>query len=263
MKTQKSFKIILLAVMSVGLGACQTSQSTSGKSYVDKYKNVPVSGSKAERGTVGIFNIDEKVREVAAVEPILKFPGRYGIAKIEHGRLTPIPEEEMKVWLKVKDNQGHNFGEFIPVSPMVADMTSELAGLDKSSKDSLINEIRLGAARQHLDAVLVYEAYSKAKSKDNLLKVGDLTIIGHYLLPSEHVSSVGYANAMLIDVVQGYPYGSVSVTGDEQSGFSTSANRGENRISFAKKARTDAVAALAPEVDDMLTNLRLSLAGRG
>ncbi|MGN7437246.1 MAG: hypothetical protein ACTHOO_01285 [Alcanivorax sp.] len=258
MMIKKSLKIAALFCCTIGLSACQTSQSTSGQSYVDRYNDVPVSKATVNAKNGEFIYIDQKVREVAAVEPILKFPGRYGIARVERGKIATIPEAEMELWLQVKEEQGARFGDFIPLSPLVADMTSSIAGIEKNST-TLVDQVRLGAARQHLDAVLLYEVYSQGQTKSNLLKAGNLTIIGHYILPSEQVSAVGYANAMLIDVVQGYPYGNVSATSKEFGGLSTGTNKRVNALAYAREAKTDAVAALTPQVNQMITNLRLAM----
>ncbi len=77
-------------------------------------------------------------------------------------------------------------------------------------------EGQLGAARQYLDAVLIYEVFSRENSESNILTVRILTIIGGYILPSKAVAIEGFANALLIDVLQAYPYGTASATLDKK-----------------------------------------------
>ena len=255
----QAMKSILLVMLCLGLASCtMRTQTTSGDSYLDKYSHVPVSKAVTKGGTP--VNIDEKVRQIAAVEPILEFPARIGLARIDNKRLSNVPGEEMEAWMQVQESQGKNFGEFIPVNPMVADLASSSVGLDHRSQNALINEIRLGAARQHLDAVLVYEVYSKTDSKTNILAVADITIIGGYLLPSEQVEAVGYANAILIDVIQGYPYGTASVVLDKEKALTPSNYEYDKKREYAEKVKRKAAVELTSEVDMMIKNLRIELA---
>ena len=47
--------------------------------------------------------------------------------------------------------------------------------------------MRIGAARQHVDIVLVYETDGSGQAASTPFAVGNLTILGGYLLPGEHV----------------------------------------------------------------------------
>ena len=48
----------------------------------------------------------------------------------------------------------------------------------------VIQDIRQGAARQHVDAVLIYEVFGKGETNNNPLAITKLAIIG-YWLPTE------------------------------------------------------------------------------
>jgi len=50
------------------------------------------------------------------------------------------------------------------VSPIIADMVSQPTEYYYQSSRDLIRKIRLGAARQHLDVVLIYELFSETKT---------------------------------------------------------------------------------------------------
>ncbi len=249
---------IFPVLFSLGLmlsGCSQTTQTTSGQSYLSQYQDVV-----HQEQSIGInsSNINQKVREVAAIEPILKFPARIGIARIEDAQLTNIPGEEMEAWLKVRHNLGgESLGEFVVVNPMVADLASSSVNM---SSTSLVNKIRLGAARQHLDAVLLYEVYSKTDSKTNFLAIADITIIGGYILPSEQVEAEGFANAMLIDVIQGYPYGTADITIDKETALTPSNYEYEKEKKQSSIVKTKAAIALAPEVETMIRELKYKLA---
>jgi len=71
-------------------------------------------------------DIDQRVREVANVEPILRFPARIGLARIgiENSRptLIPPPAEEAKAWVDLAEDLGPEYGEFVPISPLIAAM---------------------------------------------------------------------------------------------------------------------------------------------
>lgn len=254
MQNKKYMKLWVFVFSFFILSACSRStQTTSGKSYLSQYQNL----TYEENTESGYKTLDQKIRDVAAVEPILKFPARIGLARIEDGELTNIPGEEMEAWLKVRENLGgEQIGEFLIVNPMVADMASSSVNLGSTS---LVNKIRLGAARQHLDAVLMYEVYSKTDSKTNFLAIADITIIGGYILPSEQVEAEGYGNAMLIDVIQGYPYGTADVVIDKQTSLTPSNYEYEKRDKYSQIVKTRAAIALSSEVEKMFQSLRAEL----
>ena len=114
--------------------------------------------------------------------------------------------------------------------------------------------IRLAAARQHIDAVLVY-AVGGYSNKASPLSILDLTIIGAYLVPSRSVEGSAIASALLFDVRNGYPYGTVSAT-STQTGFVPSVGSGNQSQNLQVDAQVDAVAKLTGEIDKMLTTLR-------
>jgi hypothetical protein len=74
----------------------------------------------------------------------------------------------------------------VPVSPFIARLAMTSAaeggqgGAYAQRLDSVIRGLRMGAARQHLDAASVYEVHAKATP----LALADLTIVGAYLIPS-------------------------------------------------------------------------------
>ncbi len=142
---------------------------------------------------------------------------------------------------------------------MVAKLAMQSVG-NKEFQSEVMNEIRAGAARQHLDAVLVYEAYSKTDTKNNLLAIANLTIIGGYILPSQSTETEGYATAMLIDVMQGYPYGTMNVTIDKEEAVSSRWGWGsEDRKESTDRAKTKAVIKLTSEVETTIRKLRTEL----
>ena len=106
--------IASLVLVSIG---CQSHsvQTTSGRQYLNQYEELDLPTRKAG-------SIDEEVREIANVEPTLRFPARIGIAKLYNGRISNLTVEEVEGWEKAKEEMGSGFGEFIPVSSMIAEL---------------------------------------------------------------------------------------------------------------------------------------------
>jgi hypothetical protein len=235
-------------------------QTTSGQAYLDRYSAPSLVASGEMK------SIDAKVREVAAVEPTLRFPARIGLARIENGELSGIPDEEAQAWMKGAENLGPAFGQFIPLSALVAEMvsgpdTTARAGRDvySSRMYRTMEKIRLGAARQHLDAVLVYEVYGKSDQTGNPLALLNLTIIGAYILPGESIHADGFASALLLDVRNGYPYGTARKVVDRDT-VAPSAGSYDRRRSIMQSTMTRAAVALVPEVEQMFRKLQPALA---
>jgi hypothetical protein len=251
-------KILPLFVLCLGLVACDSHiQTTSGADYLDKYKKVPAGAIATGKNS----SLEDQIRKVAAVEPTLKFPARIGLARIDNGRLSTMPGEEVTAWDKVKVNLGKGFGELVPLNPMIADMVSQSVEASSDIKSlSVMDKIRLGAARQHLDAVLIYEVYSKSGSESNILSIANLTIIGGFILPSRALNAEGFANAMLIDVVQGYPYGTVDVIVDKEEVYASSWGSRNKETDLANSVKTKAAIKLSDEAEKMFQKLRLELA---
>lgn len=244
-------RLFALGLVCVSLFACKsTTQTTSGTEYLRRYD--------ARNQTAGTAGIEDTLRRIASVEPTLTFPARIGLARIDGGHLSGIPAEEADAWRALGASLGPSYGEFVPVSPMVASMAA--AGVADGMRQGTINQIRMGAARQHLDAVLVYETYSKTSTKSNLLAMGDLTIIGGYVLPSRTSEAEGVATALLIDVMQGYPYGTVSVSVDKESAVASRWGWGsDDKQTMGEAIRSKAAVKLVPEVERMMRRLRAEL----
>jgi hypothetical protein len=236
------------------LSACTyATQTTSGRDWL------ATSPPKTVNMQPG--DIDEAVREAAAVEPTLRFPARIGIARLDHAQLTAIPPDEARAWTAAADRLGEAYGEFVPVSPLVAAMLDPVR--DRDSQVSLsrhaIEDIRLASARQHLDAVIIYEADATADTKSNPLSLAEWTLIGAFVVPTENVRAEGIAQATLLDVRNGYPYGTVQANTDDTSStvrFKTQ----ETGQGLKDQVRVGAVAKLAGETEAMLRKLRPQLA---
>lgn len=243
-KTTAATSLVLLCACSY------TTQTTSGHNWLAAHPPQTIDLTPG--------NIDQAVREAAAVEPTLRFPARIGIARLDHARLSAIPPDEAKAWANAATRLGTTFGEFVPVSPLVAAMlppTLDVGGEVQSAVDN----IRLAAARQHLDAVLVYEADATDNTKSNPLSLAEWTLIGAFVLPSEDIRAEGIAQAILLDVRNGYPYGTVR-SSDDGTTSTTRFDTGETRVAMRDRVRVGAVEKLAADTEAMMRKLRPELA---
>ncbi|HEY2071885.1 MAG TPA: hypothetical protein VGG48_20160 [Rhizomicrobium sp.] len=240
----------IIAVLLVLAGCGYNTQTTSGHDWL--------AAEPAPKG-LPTTDIDARVRQAAAVEPTLRFPARIGIARIEHGSLSPIPAGEAQVWTESAGRLGEAYGEFVPVSPLIAAMFNEQNVSHRISVRDTLESIRLAAARQHLDAVLIYEIDATADIHDNPLSIADWTLIGAFVLPGRDVKAYGAAQAMLLDVRNGYPYGTVQAHADDNTVSQAFGSRDASE-KLADKVRAAAVVNLVTETESMLRKLRPELA---
>lgn len=243
-----TFKNLLCAAAIFGLAACShTTQYTSGKDYLKRYDartafHAPSTGS-----------IEADIRNIAAVEPDLQFPARIGLARIERGRLITIPQDESESWTKLYNRLGPSFGEFVPVSPLIASMASTPRKAGGGSQ--IVNDIRRGSARQHLDYVLIYEVTDTSDQSRNALQLADLSILGLFVLPSRNMKVDSTATAMLIDVRNGYTYGTATAFAERKAVTTVIGSNGR-KMKLKDKARLNAVEELSDEVEDFMFELR-------
>lgn len=259
----KVFVVISGVVVLAGCApTMNTLQTTSGQSYLTNYANLK--GRTAS-------GFDAKVRKAANVEPTLRFPARIGLARIERGQLTSIPQPEAKAWLAMAKKLGARFGELVAISPMVAALASGDARLKRRPRYDygnyrwnivpVIQEIRLGAARQHVDVVLIYEVQGRSRDTATVFTVLDLSIIGAFIVPSRVVNAKGYASALLVDVRNGYPYGTEYAAAGS-SGLTPSFGSDERKYILGQDAKISAVIKLTGGVEKMMGKLYAQLAAR-
>jgi len=254
-------KFCLLALACVIAGCSSEVQTSSGREYLAKYNGVGTASRAGDKDQKD-KTVEERIRDAAAVEPILKFPARIGLARIDQGHLAAIPQEEAEAWGKARDKLGNGFGEFVALSPLVAEMVADRGYGDVPG---IVSQIRLGAARQHLDAVLVYEEHSTEETSNNALSFAKVTVIGGFLLPSESHTAQGYAEGILIDVIQGYPYGNIRTVVDKQTRLSSAWGWGSSydaKRELAERVKIQAGRQLADEAPELFMRLRTELAER-
>jgi len=250
-------RLSLLATLALATIGCQSHsiQTTSGREYLNKYEELDLPNGEAG-------SIDEEVREIANIEPTLRFPARIGLAKLYNGRITNLTAEEVEGWDKAKEEMGAEFGEFIPVSSMITELVytapKHKKGNHSVKPSEIFRKVRLGAARQHLDYVLLYEVFSETKTTKLASSVANWTIIGGYFIPSRKIETTGHANSLLLDVRSGYPYGtaSASLTADELSAWHNNRDKSRN---LADKNQIATALKLIPEARKMMEKLMQNL----
>lgn len=258
-------KPAFLAAAALTLAACSVrTQTTSGADYLARYD-----ADRAAARTIGKFGtgksirpraIDPSIRKAASVEPLLRFPARIGLARIEGGRLTAVPAAEADLW---RDLAGRNpsLGVIAVVDPLVAHLTA--AAVRPRGPAScrgtacigrIVDTIRLGAARQHLDAVLIYEVGARSQKDNTFLAIADLTVLGGALLPTRSIEATGVARALLLDVRNGYPYGSAT-SSVRLNTLSTSFGSDARQRALRRKALLRVTHSLLPEIETMFREL--------
>lgn len=165
---------------------------------------------------------------------------------------------------------GPRYGELIAISPLVAELAAGDAGLKPKSSGweyrppsplPVIQKIRLGAARQHVDVVLIYEVIGQSRQTATVLSLADLSIIGAFIVPSREVKAEGYASALLVDVRNGYPYGTEQATA-KSSSLTPTIGRTDRAYALGQDAKTAAVINLTGQVGKMMGKLYAQLAAR-
>ena len=235
-----------------------TAQTTSGAEYLAAAPQLRISND----------GFEERLRAAAGVEPLLQFPARIGLARIaENGCravLVSPPAEEGDAWLDVAERLGPDYGKFVPISPLIAELVAPATKQNCYHTDSardIVGTIRLAAARQHVDVVMIYEVDATADTRRNPLSIANWTVIGAFILPSRNVKAQGVAQAMLIDVRNGYPYGTIQATADDKTAATLFAGYEAER-DLMNEVKTAAVKNLAHEAWELMGELKRDLAQR-
>ncbi len=227
------------------------SQTSSGADFV------AARPGWAAQASGGSPSVDRAVLEAANAEPLLRFPARIGLARLSRGRLTGVPAEEGDAWIAMLERLGPGYGQVVPVSPLLAGFNAQRGDVSRGPVD----DIRIAAARQHIDAVLIYEVIGASRDRATVLSAVDFTIIGAFLIPSRSLQGTATAAALLVDVRNGYTYGS-ALANAEQGGIWTNVGSSSRRMEVQGEAELAAVRNLTGEVATMVGRLRSELAAR-
>ena len=263
------------------LGACTdtTTQTTSGAESLARYEPVETqpqplvqrtvrrttSGTQIVEDTVQTVSTDELIRHAAAIEPLLRLPARIGLARIEAGKLTAIPAGESALWMALAEGHAGLAG-FAAIDPFLADYTmrsvlpQDQRALRRDASD-VVTRIRLGAARQHMDAVLIYEVGSRARWVKGIEGLAPIGLLGAAPLPAAPIEKEGVARAFLMDVRNGYPYGTASASVDLASlDRPFWSDKPEDALGI--EAKTRITRGLMPEVEKMVGGVLEAMAAR-
>lgn len=236
------------AIILALLGACSTTQLTSGAAY--NSRPMPLSQFKSASS----HGLNAEIRSIADIEPDLQFPARIGLAKIEHNKLQPVPLKDLNIWQEARDSLPFAAGEFIPLSPLITASVSKPLKNDVSYAELLLANIRRGSARQHIDYVLIYDVTHYGETKRNAFSAADISILGLFTLPSRDVKVASSGSAILMDVRSGYPYGTASAYIDT-SRRSTSYRAHDAKTSIRDANTYEVTALLAEDVVDIFMSL--------
>lgn len=275
--------LVLLATMMLGC-ADHSVQTTSGKDYLAKYKStgkteVAANPRPTKSSPVARVTFDQALHHVANIEPTLSFPARIGVAKIgcwmgydqpsDQGlTLEPckgsqhLHPDEVTAWSEMASNLGTSFGTIIPISALAINDALQEAGRIGLEPGSLnqVERVKLAAARQHLDAVIIYETEQRSTKDTNALAIGDLTLIGAFVLPSKRVEGQAYAAAIMVDPRSGYPYGQIEASAESGDRYTSTVQAHAEARDAMLDAEMQVVNALANETEKAIRNLRLALA---
>lgn len=263
-----------IALAALALAGCShTVQTTSGAEYLRKHaapgSAVAMSAAPTRSDDLSTVIVaaseSDLIRRAASVEPLLRLPARFGLARIEDGRLTTIPADEAVLW-NAMAARFTGFGSFTQVDPIIMEFTSgslppattqaEIGhgGEVRYRSRDLPSKIRLGAARQHLDAILIYEVGMAEKPQRRPLTAIRLSTLGDTVVSDRTAESAGAAKAILLDVRNGYPYGTAQIEKD-LSGYASAWHTTLARNERREAARRSIAADLVPEVEDMMRTL--------
>ncbi len=252
------------------LAGCHgTAQTSSGADYLSRYQSSApavessttyhkVSDGEVVEETIERVSTDELVRRAAEIEPLLQLPARIGIARIDRGQLAALPEQELQLWAPLVQKFSSK-GSFVPVDPFLADYTVQAVlpqdrrALSGDAKH-VLTKIRLGAARQHLDAVLVYEVGVSTSNRSDYRALSDLTTLGGGFVRSQSIEVEGRARALLIDVRNGYPYGTAMTSIDLSEKLPSWASN-EREAEVRDRAVVTITRKLVPEIQQLVSDL--------
>lgn len=272
--TLRPMTINAATVVALMLSACSAhqAQTTSGAEYLARYQPVqaaadPVIQRKTARtdaeaeiveATIHTLSTDDLVRRAAAIEPLLTFPARIGLARIERGSLTTVPAAEAAQWMAMAARYPA-LGRITAIDPFVARyaaatvLPTERRALRRDAHD-VITRIRLGAARQHMDAVMIYEVGVRNISGPDFAGLARVRVLGDVPLPAKEIKNEGVARAFLMDVRNGYPYGVASASLDLEPFERGFFDEGPLNDQFVD-VKAGITRALLPNVEAMLDDL--------
>lgn len=244
---------LVLLLAACGTAARTTAPTTTEGDHLGRYA--------AEAAVAKGQAIDPALRRTILSEPALRFPARIGLARLETGTVSAVPQGEAEAWLAMVQDLGPGWGELVPIGPLEVALAAPQGGggdcrpdapgtaspCDPSEPAVLLGDIRRAAVRQRLDAVLIYEVVGERRQGLDPAAVTDLAPVSNLLRLIAAGGSAGHAQGVLMDARHGAVYGFAA--GDP----------GADEVPSGEPTGA-AVAALARETGTMLRELRIELA---
>lgn len=253
----------LLIFIALLTGCNAQTQMTSGSDYLARYGNNTPQVQSGQGGKP--LSLDEEVVKAATIEPNLHFPMRIGLVRIENGQLTGIPEDEFTLWSDLGAKLGGHYGQFVVIDPLGAEFAAQAVSSGQEQQMSplqhVVRLVRVGAARQHADAVLVYETKSTANKEDTPLQLLNWTIVGYYLAPSTSVHAQAITNALFLDVRNGYPYATLQGVGNSDTLTPSNTSR-DAMLNHQVISRAESVKNLVEQIEPALKKLEAEAEGK-
>lgn len=195
---------------------------------------------------------DEAIREALALSPQLRFPFRMAV-KV----LAPEPPGYVD-WSRhpaLEWTGGDREALLAGLAPLVEEgIVSEVAfvsGVYPVAED--LKSLRLAAAEQGADAILVVRGAAQVDRYVNPLAVLNLLIVPMYVVPASHRDALVMIEGGLWDVRNGYLYAGASAEGEGARVAPTAVIETEWAIEDAREA---ALAAFAGEIVARIRRLR-------
>jgi hypothetical protein len=203
--------------------------------------------------------IDPAARQAILSEPALRFPARIGLARLETGALSAVPQGEAEAWLAMVQDLGPGWGELVPISPLVVAEDGPQGGdavCGTGTRDAsapcgssdiavLLGSLRRAAIRHRLDAILIYEMVAESARAATSTDGNEPAPLSALLRLVAADGAAGRAQGVLMDARHGAVYGFAE-------GAAEDAWFGDRDVA--------AVAALTRETGIMLRELRIELA---
>ena len=151
---------------------------------------------------------DEEIKKILALKPQISFPFRLGVF------LKGYESEWSRVWSKLEG--ARNIEDEAWINELkTAGIVSNVVFVSSLTVGKYdLKNIRLGAARHGVDAVLVVESAYDVDRYNNFSAFLYLTIIGAYLVPGTHSDALVMVKGALWDVRNEYLYLTVSAEGE-------------------------------------------------
>lgn len=147
---------------------------------------------------------DADIEKVLALKPQIRFPANVAVyldsGRFGEWRWDAQDKQALTDWGEALKHEGIAASFFLIPDLIVG---------EKQNLDSL----RVAAARCGADVLLVIRGASQNNTYKNATAALNLTVVGGYVVPSTHCDSLFVMQGALIDVGNGFVYGSVETEG--------------------------------------------------